>query len=341
MTWPAVVGHDRVFAQFRRSLEQGRLASTFLFVGPPGIGKRTAALEIAKALLCETTTPTQLDACESCPGCYQVAAGTHPDLIVIQKSADQSFLPVETFIGDREHRMREGLCHDIAMKPFRGGRKVAVIDDADYLNQEGANCLLKTLEEPPPGSIIILICTSEQRQLPTIRSRCQIVRFRSLSDADLLSVLLQESLFTDGGEAERAVAQAEGSVTRAMEMADADLSAFRERLDEQLGQRDFDAVALSKEVQQFVEAAGSDAPSRRARLRQVISCAAVNYRRTMTQLAVDSESAASPAFARSSVAAAECLERCQQALLEIDANANLGTLIPCWLDDVAQRALRP
>ena len=79
--------------------------------------------------------------------------------------------------------MREGLCHDIALKPFRGGRKIAIIDDADYLNQEGANCLLKTLEEPPEKSVIILIGTSQQRQLPTIRSRCQIVRFAPLSTA--------------------------------------------------------------------------------------------------------------------------------------------------------------
>ena len=67
--------------------------------------------------------------------------------------------------------MHEGLCHDIALRPFMGGYKVALIDDADYLNAEGANCLLKTLEEPPPRSVLILIGTSPAKQLPTIRSR--------------------------------------------------------------------------------------------------------------------------------------------------------------------------
>lgn len=341
MAWPAVIGHERVFERFRRSLAQGRLASTFLFVGPQGIGKRKAALEIAKALLCECSSPDQLEACESCPGCCQVSAQTHPDLTVIQKPVDRNFIPVETFIGDREHRMREGLCHDIAMKPYRGGRKVAIIDDADYLNQEGANCLLKTLEEPPPGSIIILICTSEQRQLPTIRSRCQIVRFRALSDADLLDVLLREELFADRADAERAVAEAQGSVTRAMELGDAELSGFRQLLQEQLGQRDFNAVGLAKDVQRFVDAAGSDAAPRRARLRQVVGCAATTYRQTMMRMADDPESTEAVAYAPSSEAAADCVWRCQQALLEIDSNANLATLIPCWLDDLAQRALRP
>ena len=81
-----------------------------------------------------------MDPCGECPGCVQVAAGTHPDLILVAKPEDKSFLPLELLIGDKEHRMREGLCHDIGLKPFMGGRKVAIIDDADHLNAEGANC---------------------------------------------------------------------------------------------------------------------------------------------------------------------------------------------------------
>ena len=122
-----------------------------------------------------------LDPCETCPSCTMVLAGTHPDLDVVGKPADKAFLPLELFIGDREHRRQEGLCHNISLKPFMGGRKIAVIDDADFLNAEGANCLLKTLEEPPPQSVLILIGTSPAKQLPTIRSRCQLVRFRPLA----------------------------------------------------------------------------------------------------------------------------------------------------------------
>ncbi len=348
MAWPHVIGHQRVLERFRRSLEQGRLASTFLFVGPPGIGKRTLALQLAQALLCEATPSDQLDACDRCAACQQVAALTHPDLIVVQKPAERSFIPVETFIGDREHRMREGVCHDISLKPFRGGRKVAIIDDADYLNQEGANCLLKTLEEPPQNSIIILICSSEQRQLPTIRSRCQIVRFNALADHELMEVLLQTGSIADRSEAERAVAAAQGSLVQALEMADPELSEFRDAFERQLNQRDFNAVGLAKDVQRFVDAAGTDAPARCARLRQVVHCAANSYRQTMRQLAGTAGQEApgvgtvpATAHALSAQAAADCLLRCEEALLEIGANANIGTLIPCWLDDLAQRALRP
>src|SRR5256885_12928292 len=181
MSWQSIRGHDRVVEKFRRGLAKGRLASTFLFVGPPGIGKRTFALKLAQALLCEKVVPEALAPCGECPSCRQVQSLNHPDIEIVTKPADNAFIPLEALIGDAEHRMRAGLCYNIALKPYSGRRKVAIIDDADYLNKEGANCLLKTLEEPPPQSVPILIGTSEQRQLPTIRSRCQIVRFQSLA----------------------------------------------------------------------------------------------------------------------------------------------------------------
>ena len=174
MSWQGIAGHDEIVARFRTMLARGRLASTFLFVGPAGVGKRTFATRLAAALLCQTQPPAALDPCGVCSSCLQVAAGTHPDLLRVSKPADKSFIPLELFIGPKEKRMQQGLCHDISLKPFMGGGRVAIIDDADYLNEEGANSLLKTLEEPPPQSVLILIGTSADRQLPTIRSRAAL-----------------------------------------------------------------------------------------------------------------------------------------------------------------------
>jgi len=346
---PEILGHDRVLERFRRSLRQGRLASTFLFLGPPGIGKRSVSLHLAQCLLCETASPEDLAACQTCSGCQQVAALTHPDLILLQKPADKSFIPVEFFIGDREHRMREGLCHDIALKPFRGGRKIAIIDDADYLNQEGANCLLKTLEEPPPQSVIILIGTSEQRQLPTIRSRCQIVRFAPLPDRQVAELLRVHSSL-EPAHIEAIAKRAGGSLSQALELADLELEEARRAILEQLSHGDFDAVALAKYVNSFVEAAGKDASPRRARLRQVVQAAAEYYRQLMRQTAQADPSgdaitdkivtAAMRQWDANAPLAAACLDRCLDALTQIEANANLATLIPTWLDDLAQRTLR-
>ena len=265
MTWHGIVGHDDVVERFRRALDRGRLASTFLFVGPGGIGKRKFALKLAQALLCERRPAELLDPCEHCPACAQVLAGTHPDLDVVSKPADKSFIPVARLIGDKEHRMHEGLCHKIGLKPFAGGRKVAIIDDADDLNLEGANALLKTLEEPPPRSVLILIGTSADRQLPTIRSRSQMIRFHPLDNETVARLLLENKIATDPQEATRLAMHSGGSVARASELADPALWSFRGELLAALASLPADSVAAAKNVIEFVDSAGKDAgPRRRA-----------------------------------------------------------------------------
>src|SRR3989304_3301349 len=201
--WHGIIGHDEIVEKFRLALKRGRLASSFLFAGPSGIGKRSFTIKLAQGLLCQNHSEEELDPCEKCPSCVQVIAGTHPDFYLISKPDDKSFIPLELLIGDKEHRRREGLCHYIALKPYMGGRKIAVIDDADYLNAEGANALLKTLEEPPPRSVLILIGTSPAKQLPTIRSRCQLVRFQALPVEVVAELLESKGLAADASEARR------------------------------------------------------------------------------------------------------------------------------------------
>lgn len=345
-TLPEVLGHDRVLERFRRSLKQGRLASTFLFIGPPGVGKRTTAMHLAQCLLCEDAGADELVACQRCQGCQQVAARTHPDLILVSKPDDKTFIPVELFIGDRDHRMREGLCHDIALKPFRGGRKIAIIDDADYLNQEGANCLLKTLEEPPEQSLIMLIGTSEQRQLPTIRSRCQIVRFAPLS-GPVVARLLELHTDVDADRIDAVARRSGGSLSRALDVADPELDDAVSSLLQVLSQRDWDSVALAKKLGEFVDSAGKEAAPRRHRLRQVVRGAIEFYRELMRQTASTAPSgnpqldhlvAKARQHWRDAPTAAACADRCLDALAQIDANANLPTLIHAWIDDLSELA---
>ncbi len=348
MSWQGIYGHDELVERFRRCLGRGRLASTFLFVGPAGVGKRTFAVELARALLCETRREQELAACGECPACVQVAARSHPDLILVEKPADRNFIPVETFIGDRDHRMQVGLCHDISLKPFRGGRKIAVIDDADLMNVEGANCLLKTLEEPPPRSVLILIGTSEQRQLPTIRSRSQIVRFQPLPPDTVGRLLLEQGVVDDPQEAARLAELAEGSVQRAIEWTDRELLAFREQLFRYLADPDADSTAFARELVAFVNAAGKEAPPRRERMRQMIRFA-VDFYRELVQVLVGRQAAgdrvlaaavgrAGRVWAAGVDAAAACVDRCLEARAHVDANANQATLLECWVDDLVLAA---
>ena len=214
MPWQDLYGHDSIAEQFRRAAQRGRLGGSFLFVGPPGVGKHTFAVKLAKALLCREYGEEELNACGRCPSCEQVEARTHPDLITVAKPADRARFPLELLIGDKDNRMQEGLCRDISLRPFMGGRKIAIIDDADYFNRECANCLLKTLEEPPPKSIMILVGTTPARQLPTIRSRCRVIRFLPLAPESVAKVMLEQGMVDDDDEAMQIALQSEGSLTK-------------------------------------------------------------------------------------------------------------------------------
>ncbi|MEX2141441.1 MAG: DNA polymerase III subunit delta' [Pirellulales bacterium] len=350
--WQGIEGHDAVVARFRRALERRRLASTFLFVGPPGVGKRSFALALAKSLLCERRDEALLDPCGICPSCVQVEAGTHPDLYVLGLPEGKSSIPIKLLIGEDETRMREGLCYDISLKPFMGNRKVAILDDADYFNTPAvANCLLKTLEEPPPRSVIILIGTSATKQLPTIRSRAQLVRFEPLSQETVARLLVEKQLVADAAEANRLAAFSEGSLSRAIELSDPELWRFRGELLAKLAGEPIENFRLAPSVVAFVDAAGKEAPPRRARARLLIGFAISFYRRLLYRQVADDAPRTGDRFAgdddaerhvsaalkrgqKDPEATAARIERSLEALSHIDRNANQATLLEAWLDDL-------
>jgi len=345
-------GHENIWANFRRALARGRLASTFLFVGPAGIGKRTFALKLAQGLLCDRLPEETLDPCGECPSCRQVAAGTHPDVHVVARPPDKAFIPLKLLIGEDETRMREGLCYELGAKPYSGRHKIAIIDDADHLNKEGANCLLKTLEEPPPKSLLILIGTSEQRQLPTIRSRCQIVRFSPLAEKDVAELLVEQGLCDDAALARAAAAHGQGSLARAALWCDAGVVEFRRELIGLFSRPEIEQPAAAKLVSQFVDEAGKESAAKRQRMRLVVSLAEEFYRAVLVAkeagvLPADAELAQAVTAALSWMpdeAPAACLDVCLAAYEHIDANVNQATLIEWWLDEVSMaftNSLRP
>jgi DNA polymerase-3 subunit delta' len=343
--WLGIEGHDDLVERFRKAITRGRLASTFLFVGPEGVGKRSFALALAKSLLCQSRDEAELNPCGQCPSCLQVEAGHHPDIHVIAKPEDKSSIPIALLIGEDETRMREGLCHDISLKPFMGRRRMAIIDDADHLsNAAVANCLLKTLEEPPPQSVIILVGTSAFKQLPTIRSRSQIVLFKPLANEIVAKILLEKQLVSDRAEADRLAAQSGGSITRAVKLADPELWRFRDELFTQLARPRLDSVPLAKSVIAFVDAAGKEAPPRRERARLVIGFVADFYRELVHRQAglKNSDDAALAKHVEAAFRGGQTdqeltanrAERCLEAIGHIDRNANQSTSIEAWMDDL-------
>lgn len=263
MSWAEIVDHQTQQDLLRGSIVRQRLAHTYLFVGPDGIGKRKFALKVAQCLLCQRHTAEEFEACGTCPGCKQVLAGTHPDLFVVGCPEGKREIPIETFLGPPEKRGKSGLCYDLSHTPMAGGRKVALICDAERLNDESANALLKTLEEPPPYSLIVLVATHIDSILPTIRSRCQVIRFNPLSTANVVELLLRTGLTTDPEAAAIAAAGSEGSLTQAAMLLDEELRAQRNRLFDLLAAPNFNSLAVTGFVMDGVEAAGTDTSSQR------------------------------------------------------------------------------
>ncbi len=259
MSWQRVRGHDVQVRAFTRAAARGRLAHAYLFTGPPGIGKRLFADELAKALLCEGRTG-DLEACDRCESCTLFDAGTHPDFMTLARDPEANVVQVEP--------MRE-LCRGFSLKSARGRAKIAVLDDADDLNDQAANSFLKTLEEPPPLSVFFLIGTTPEGQLPTVVSRCQVVRLAPLPDALVADILRQHGI-EDARLAEHAVKLARGSPGQALALADPDLWAFRKKLIDGLTRPQPDTAELAREWLAFTEEAGKDAPPQRRRTLAVL-----------------------------------------------------------------------
>lgn len=337
MAWQGIEGHDARAADFATAHARGRVAGTYLFIGPSGVGKGAFARKLAKALTCPAPQ-AGLVPCNACASCIQAEAGSHPDIDVVRKPEDRATIPLEALIGDADHRMREGLCWRMLLKPALGSRKVAIILDADHLSEESANCLLKTLEEPPPEAVVILVGTALERQLPTIRSRCRIVRFRPLAAAEVVRVLLAEQ---EPGEADEArlqgcAAGAAGSLERARLLLDDELMAFRGRLVRMLAARPLRGVDLAREVLALVEAAGKEAPPRRARLRVVLDFA-LEFFRAALRYAVTGDLPAEADLASAATACGEDAERAEAGLANtldaldgVERNANLSILVDAW-----------
>jgi DNA polymerase III subunit delta' len=356
MQWDQLLGHEQQKQWFEIALANNRLATSFLFVGPEGIGKRTFARLLAKGLLCRNSPAQSLQACGHCEDCVQVDAGTHPDLLTISKPEDKAFIPIDLLIGERDKRMREGLCHNISMRPYGGRRKIAIIDDADHFNTEGANCLLKTLEEPPTDSLLILLGTSLQRQLPTIRSRCQAILFKPLQPEQLQTLILQTGLVESADRAAQVALQSHGSLTEAQLMADPELEEFRQQLLSALSSPRLPLADLVKSCSAITEAAGKDARVRRERLKLIMRLAAHFYRQLTLHLsgtnsshaASGGSSTAQPTMVEGAVltcrshwktgphGATRAWNRCLLAAEQVDRNANQASLLEAWVADLAR-----
>ena len=172
-----IVGHEAAVKLLDSSLKNGRLSHAYLFVGPSQVGKMTLALNLAQALNCGNDDKP----CGTCSSCKRIMESKHADVQVIAP-AGRAELSID--------QIRE-LERYASLKPFEGGCRVFIIDNAELMSTEAANCLLKTLEEPPPFVYIILLSANERALLSTILSRCQKLELRPVSVSDIKNALIE------------------------------------------------------------------------------------------------------------------------------------------------------
>jgi DNA polymerase III subunit delta' len=234
MPFRDIVGHVRLIKLLSRAAGSGALPPSLVFAGPSGIGKRLTAVALAQALNCTSQSAVigrsplvgllidapdpltddgrlTIDSCGRCAACKRIARGVHPDVLIVEPGGSGAI---------KIDQVRD-IVDRAAYRPFEGRRRVVIFDEADALVPAAQHALLKTLEEPPPSSVFILVTARPDVLLPTVRSRCPQLRFRPLSASDIASVLVARG--HSESEARAVAATADGSLGQALEASAGEL----------------------------------------------------------------------------------------------------------------------
>jgi DNA polymerase III subunit delta' len=258
MSWTKIIGQERVKHLLKNMLRTKELAHAYIFYGAEGIGKDALALEFARSINCSSAEP---DACGSCPSCRKFETLQHPDVklifpLPVGKGEKQGDDPVAVLTEDQILTIREqvrlkaedsyhrieipkanfikinsirDMKRESSMSRSENGKKLFVIFNADLMNMESSNSLLKTLEEPLPGTIILLTTSAKDNLLPTILSRCQAVQCDSLSEEDIFKAL-KERDGVENDQSRLAARLANGSYGLARRLTSADSTAQRKEV---------------------------------------------------------------------------------------------------------------
>lgn len=213
MPFKDITGHAQIHELLARAASRGSLPPSLIFAGPDGVGKRATAMALAQLLNCLDLPPSASvaegrppDACGVCAACRRISRGVHADVLLVQPGETGSI---------KLDQVRDAIDRT-GYRPFEGRRRVVIIDDADALIMPAQDALLKTLEEPPPASVFVLVTSRPDVLLPTVRSRCQRLRFGRLSPGDIAAVLMGAHGYSEG-DAFAAASLSDGSVLAALE----------------------------------------------------------------------------------------------------------------------------
>ncbi|HEY7061114.1 MAG TPA: AAA family ATPase [Chloroflexota bacterium] len=300
-----IAGHEWAVALLDRSLAQESVAHAYLFTGPPGIGKYTLARAFAQALNC-----LEPPRCGRCRPCRLIARDAHPDVRTLARPTDKKNLGI-----DEIKELRE----DAALKPLEARHKVYLLREAEDLSEPAANALLKTLEEPPAGVVLVLTAADASLLLPTVVSRCQHLRLRPLPWQTVVAHL-QTAAGLAAPEAERLADLAAGRIGWALRAAaDPAVLAAREQHLAQLG------AALRGSTLERLQLGATLAESWSSRpdtVRETLATWRDWWRGRLLAGLGAPATTDGPAFAADAETSRQALERVQQTLADLDANVH-------------------
>ena len=204
-----IVGHEQIIEHLKTAIEMGKVSHAYILNGPDLSGKMMIAEAFARALLCEKQNP---DGCGECKSCRQSDDRNNPDIIYVKHDK-----PNTISVDD----IRTQLNNDIVIKPYSNQYKIYIVDEAEKMNQQAQNALLKTIEEPPAYAVIMLLTTNADSFLQTIRSRCITLNLKSVKNDVIKSYLMTEKKIPDY-QADVCAAFAQGVVGKAIKLASSD-----------------------------------------------------------------------------------------------------------------------
>ena len=210
MKYEDILGQENIAAHFKAALKAGKISHAYLICGEKGCGKKLLARTVAQSIQCtgEGDKP-----CGKCQACRQVESGNHPDVRFVIKDDTKKAISVDN--------IREQLVSDMTVKPYVGPKKIYIIDEAEKLNEQAQNAMLKTIEEPPEYGVVLILASSETEMLQTIRSRCVILNMRPVAK-DVIKRYLMENKGISEYMAETAAGFSDGNIGKAVDYASSD-----------------------------------------------------------------------------------------------------------------------
>ena len=265
MPFTDILAQGHIIDHFKKAIKTDHLSHAYIFTGQDGVGKALFAKEFAKALNCKSN---ERDACNSCLNCIRIEKESHPDISWTDREEKAKFIKIEDI---------RNLQNSVRMSPLESDYKIYIIKEADRMNEEASNCLLKTLEEPSPNTIIILIANAITSVKETIRSRCQIIRFHPIPTHVIANQLMSKS-DADANTIGWISRFCNGSLGGALNLLDGNYYELNNKIITRMTEPDIDNLVFAEEVIDSYLSPRDSLEEKREALKSILHCILQFYR---------------------------------------------------------------